>query len=228
MPGQIVNISNSEAISEIALKCGDPFFKDFPKNIYGQAAYRAQRSIAREFGIMDRIWSYTNLTGTSPIEIGPLNFNGDWKLDIIRDGGDPTEYLNVKLEKILESKDTEDAYYHILFNANKYYIYYTNPAVGDIITLYYTSLIAGEEDYEPYDAEGNVTAIPVLPNKYFEEVLRRGVRYMAQLGIATFEASKAEKYVRVLRMYTRQNDEMMERDLEKSRPFIQIKPFQYP
>jgi len=78
MPGQIVNVSNSEAISEVALKCGDPFFKDFPKNIYNQGVYRAQRSIAKHFGVLDRLWTHTNTTGTSPIEIVPLNFNGDW------------------------------------------------------------------------------------------------------------------------------------------------------
>ena len=47
MPGQIINISNSEAIAEVALKCGDPFFKDFPRNIYSQAVFRAERHIAK-------------------------------------------------------------------------------------------------------------------------------------------------------------------------------------
>ena len=52
MPGQIVNISNNQAISEVALKCGDPFFRDFPKNIYSQAVYRAEREIAKEYGTL--------------------------------------------------------------------------------------------------------------------------------------------------------------------------------
>lgn len=227
MSGQIVNVSNSEAISEVALKCGDPFFKDFPRNIYSQAVYRSQRSIAKDFGIMDRIWTYTNTDGDSPIEIIPLNVNGIWKFDITRDE-ETTVYLLRKLEDILESDSTLDNYYHILYNANKYMLYYTNPEANDVITIYYTSLIAGEEDYEEYDSEGNPIAIPVLPNKYLEEVIRRAVRYIAQLGVVTFDADKAGKYTRVLQLYTRQADEMTERHLEKSRPFIQIKPFQYP
>lgn len=227
MAGQIVNVSNNEAISEVALKCGDPFFKDFPRNIYSQAVYRSQRSIAKDFGIMDRIWTYTNTDGDSPIEIIPLNVNGIWKFDITRDE-ETTVYLLRKLEDILESDSTLDNYYHILYNANKYMLYYTNPEANDVITIYYTSLIAGEEDYEEYDSEGNPIAIPVLPNKYLEEVIRRAVRYIAQLGVVTFDADKAGKYTRVLQLYTRQADEMTERHLEKSRPFIQIKPFQYP
>jgi len=228
MAGQIVNVSNNEAISEVALKCGDPFFKDFPRNIYSQGVYRAQRSIAKRFGVLDRVWSYTNTPGTSPIEIVPLNFNGDWKLDVTVVDGDPVEYTKVKLEEVLESDNTSDVLYHVFFNANKYYIYYTNPAVDDVITLYYTSLIAGEEDYEPYDSEGNEIAVPVLPNKYFEEVVRQAVRYIAQLGVATFEADKAQKYTRILQLYTQREDQVQERHLEKSRPWIEMTPFQYP
>lgn len=228
MPGQIVNISNNETISEVALKCGDPFFKDFPKNIYSQSIYRAERSIAKEFGILDRIWTYTNTAGTSPITILPLNFHGAWKIDIAITGGDSVEYVERKLEDVLNSSLTDDNYFHIFFNANQRNLYYTNPAVDDVITIYYTSLIAGEEDYEPYDSEGNATEVPVLPNKYFEEVVRRAVRYIAQLGVATFEEDKARKYTRILQIYTQRKDQEQEENLEKSRPFILIKPFQYP
>lgn len=227
MSGQIVNVSNSEAISEIALKCGDPFFRDFPRNIYSQAVYRSQRGIAKEFGILDRIWTYTNEDGTSPINVTPLNLNGVWKIDVVREDV-TTEYDLRRLEDVLESVDTTEAIYHILYNANQHMLYYTNAAEDDVVTVYYTSSIAGEEDYEPYDNDGNEIAVPVLPNKYFEEVIRRGVRYIAQLGLATFEADKAQKYQRVLQMYTRSTDEAIESNLEKSRPFILIKPFQYP
>lgn len=228
MSGQIVNVSNSEAISEVALKCGDPFFKDFPKNIYSQGVYRAERSIAKDFGILDRIWTYTNTTGTSPITIAPLNFNGAWKVNVSLIDGDPAEYTERKIEDTFNSDLTSDNFYHILYNANQREFHYANPAIGDVITIYYTSLIAGEEDYELLDSDGNPIANPVLPNKYFEEVVRRAVRYIAQLGIATFEADKAAKYTRILRLYTQRADQVQERGLEKSRPFIMITPFQYP
>lgn len=227
MAGQIVNVSNNEAISEVALKCGDPFFKDFPRNIYSQAVYRAQRSVAKQYGIMDRIWSYKNINGESPIEIIPLNVNGIWKVDKSIEGF-TVSYKLRKLEDILNSIDTRDNFYHIFYDANKYMLYYTNPDPKDTITVYYTSSIAGEEDYEPFDADGNPTAIPFLPNKYAEEVIRRAVRYIAELGLASFDAEKGEKYQRVYSVHSNDLDRFPERNLEKSRPWILIKPFRYP
>ena len=101
MPGQIVNVSNDQAISEVALKCGDPFFKDFPRNIYSQSVYRATREIAKEYGIMDRTWSYTNTDGTSPVEVAPLNFNGPWRVAVTPSDGDEQVYTEVKIDDIL-------------------------------------------------------------------------------------------------------------------------------
>lgn len=233
MPGQIVNVSNDQAISEVALKCGDPFFKDFPKNIYSQAVYRGTREIAKEYGIMDRIWSYTNTTGVSPFNIVPLNFNGAWRVGIIPTG-DTVEriYTEVQLDSILDNDQSDTSitnyYYSIIYNANQYMFYYTWPAEDDTINVYYVSSVAGEEDYEYTDSEGNDNAIPVLPNKYFEELVRRAVRYMAKLGIATFDDRKAEKYARVLQLHTKRADEKQDMTLERSRPWIEIKPFIYP
>lgn len=34
MQEQVILVSNDSALSEVSLKCGDPFFIDFPKNIY--------------------------------------------------------------------------------------------------------------------------------------------------------------------------------------------------
>lgn len=232
MPGQIVNVSNDQAISEVALKCGDPFFKDFPRNIYSQAVYRGTREIAKEYGIMDRTWTYTNTAGTSPIEIVPLNFNGAWRVTITPADGDEQVYDERKIDDVLDNANSDTAstnyYYSIIYNANKYMLYYTWPEEDDSITIYYQSSIAGEEDYEYYDSEGNENAIPVLPNKFFEELVRRAVRYMAKIGIATFDDRKGEKYARILQIHTKRTDEKAESNLERSRPWIEIKPFQYP
>lgn len=232
MPGQIVNVSNDQAISEVALKCGDPFFKDFAKNIYSQAVYRAEREVAHRYGILDRVWTYTNITGTSPVVIAPLNFSAAWRVTITPADGEEIEYTQMQLDAILDNDSSptaiENFYYAIIYNANQYEINYTFPVEDDLITIYYVSGIAGEEDYEVLDNEGNVNAIPVLPNKYFEEIVRRAVRYMAKLGIAQFEGLKAERYSRVLNIYTKRPDEAVDNSLERDRPWILIKPLQYP
>lgn len=229
MPGQIITLSNDETISEVSLKCGDAFFKDFPRNIYSQAVYRAERSIAKEFGIMDRVWTYTNTDGTSPITIAPLNFRGAWRVTITPADGTEKEYEEKTTDDVLDNGDsstsTANYFYNIIYNANQYELFYTWPAEDDALTMYYTSSIAGEEDYEYFDSEGNANAIPVLPNTYFEETVRRGVRYMAQLGIASYSGEKAERFSRILRMYTMGRDNAMDHTLERDRPWVTIKAF---
>jgi hypothetical protein len=226
MIGQIVNISNDEAIAEVALKCGDPFFKDFPRNIYSQAVYRAERGIAKKYGIMDRTWTYTNTDGTSPVVIVPLSFNGAYRVTITPVDGDEKVYTERQLEEVLDNGDSSTAssnfYYSIMFNANQRELYYTWPVADDTVTIHFTSSIAGATDYEGFDEEGNEQAIPVLPNKYYEETLRQAVRYIAKLALAKFDGQKAERAMRVLRAYTRRTDEVEETNLNKSRPWISI------
>jgi len=229
--GQIVNISNEEAIAEVALKCGDPFFKDYPRNIYSQAVYRAERGIAKKYGIMDRTWTYTNTDGTSPIVIVPLNFNGAYRITVTSADTDDTTgvetvYNERQLEDVLDNADSatpaSNFYYSIMFDANQRMLYYTWPVADDEIKIYYTSSISGSTDYEGTDENGDEYAIPVLPNKFYEEVLRQAVRYMAKLSLAKFDGAKAERAIRVLRAYTRRTDEVEETNLNKSRPWIQI------
>lgn len=254
MSGQIVNISWKAAVSETALKCGDPFFKDFPKHIYSQAIYRAERGIAKEFGIMDRIWEYTNVAGDSEIDIGPLNFTGAWEVtvlsadaddDVVEDNEEPVagtlttdsievnadgsySYSRVQWE---EMNTTGVAYkYAINYIGNRYVFKYSDAEEDDVIKIYYVSSIAGEEDYEYYDSEGEANLIPVLPNRYYEETVRRASIYIAQLGIAKYDGDKSNRFGRILQMYRQSGDVSPEKGLHRDRPWIMTKMFstQYP
>lgn len=227
MAGQIINTSNDELISEVALQCGDPFFKDFPKNIYSQAVYRAERGIAKEFDILDRKWTYINTEGESPITIAPLNFKSAWRVTVTVNDVE-TEYKERQLDDILDSESVDDYYYNIIYNANTREFYYTNPATSDTITIYYSSQIAGEEDYEVLDSQGEPNLIPVLPNHLYEEVIRRSVRYISKLGLAQFSGLKAEKYDRILKIHTKRTDEKQDTMLPTDRPWIQIKRYAFP
>lgn len=233
MPGQIVNISWKEAVSETALKCGDPFFKDFPKHIYSQAVYRAERGIAKDYKIMDRVLTITNTAGDSEIDIARLNFNGEWRVAITKPAADDEStpqtytYTRVQYEDLddVTSSTLPDYRYTINYIGNRYVFRYNNVDANDEINIYYVSSIAGEEDYEYYDDEGNVNLIPVLPNKFYEETVRRAVVYIAEIGIATFDGLKAKRYARILSRYTRPKDVMEEQGLERNRPWIQIRAF---
>lgn len=240
MPGQIVNISWKEAVSETAVKCGDPFFRDFPKNIYSQAVFRAERSIAKEYGVLERQLTYTNTAGASEFDIGPLNFHGEWHVIVQHPATDSNseplriDYTKEQWERVGDPDDIANAEftatlptyrYAIIYNGNRYVFKYSGAEVNDIIEIWYTSSISGEEDYEYFDSEGNVNLIPVLPNKFFEETVRRAILWIAQVGIAQFSGLKAQKYGRLINLYSRPTDNMAEQSLEKDRPWIRINAF---
>lgn len=241
MPGQIIHISSDEAISEVALKCGDPFYKDFPKNIYSQAVYRAERSIAKEFGILDRILTITTDNDSGEVEIYKLNFLGEWTVTLTQAEEEDTESETISTNSIALNTDgsvnlskttweklleTDSAYeYAINYMADRYILKYNPAATGDVITIYYTSGIAGEEDFETYDQLGDTNIIPVLPNQYLEETIRRACIYIAGLGLAKFEGEKAVRYQRIIDFYRRRSDLSEDKTLYKDRPWIMIKPF---
>jgi len=280
MAGQIVNVDTADLISETALKCGDALFHDFPKNIYSQAVYRAERAIAKRYGILDRTYTFTNTVGANngdgsySADITPLNFDGAWRVTVQRVGdpvdlnyatlggtssvtGSPTvyilDYLQVQPEQVvrkLMTLPTTTIYpeyglpyasaapfgipfdgtlppyrYAINYQANRYVLTYSDPAINDIITMYYTSSIAGEEDFEPYDSQGNPQIIPLLPNKYYEEILRRSILYIAEIGSVKFLGVKGQQYQMIIKLYRRVEDAEEERGLEKDRPFMQIKAY---
>lgn len=221
MTGQVVNITNDDINAEVALKCGDPFFEDFPTNIYNQAVYRAQRSIAMDYNIMDRIWTYTNTELLNPIPFNVSNNNGIYKIEIFRTGAVvPEAYKEIDYSKWSEVQNDTKLYYSIVYDTNSYFIYYTFPVANDVIRVYYNSHIAGETDYE------NDQSLPILPNKYYEEVIRRAVLYIATLGIAKFQDAKKQKYMDVIQLYRRRSDvKDKESQLEARREWVMIKPF---
>ena len=56
---QLVTSFDSDLLSEVALALADEQFKDFPRNIYSQQAFRAARSISKDYDIFERTISLT-------------------------------------------------------------------------------------------------------------------------------------------------------------------------
>ena len=242
MSGQIVNIGHENSISEAALRCGDELFQDFPKNIYSQAVYRAQRDVAKEYRILEREWTHTltqeEYDDEVAIDITPLNF--DYEIWVrVQSGseeqsGTPVsreykkvdqivkDYYQVKEFQRLKEGWTDVWQYAIKYDANRYTLEYTDRSVGDIITMRYVSGIVGTTDY--VDDGSNI--IPIIPDKFNEEVITRAVRYIAKLGIARFDGEKSNKYTKVYRLNS--NQKGRDDSLERNRAWIEITPFQYP
>lgn len=224
MPTQIVNYGHNETVSEIALKCGDKLFKDFGKDIYAQAVYRAQRGIAIDYKILERIWNHTVTTDEAVAEteivISPLNFDREIRFMVKHPDEDTyTTYEKVNTEVSTDDDATE---YYVRYASNQYVFNYSNKEEGDIVAIHYVSGIAGLEDYEETDSDGNNNIIPVIPDKYYEEILRRGIIWIAQLGIAQFQAEKKEKYSDIYKLYYKiGKDQNLVRDSQ----WITVKPF---
>ena len=125
----------------------------------------------------------------------------------------------------LYEEDTSYSY-AINFFENAYVFRYTPVVTNDMITIYYTSTLSSEEDYGSADDQ----VLPALPNKYYEEIIRRAVIYIARLGIVTFDKEKGKKYTRVLQLYQQRADSAPETKLERERPWIKVKSFstEYP
>ena len=229
MANQIVNISWKDAVSETALKCGDPFFRDFGKNIYSQAVFRAERGIAKRYNILDRLLTIPNPNASGELTISPSNFNGEWRVSIMRSGTEtPHEYErcdDITVDNIEMKVSLPKYRYSLKYMTNKYVFKYNFPTANDIINIYYSSSIASEEDYTTLDDQGNPNLIPVLPNKYYEETVRRAVIYIAELGIGTFNGNKYKRFAGILKRYSRPDDMLPERGLEKDRPWIMMKAY---
>jgi hypothetical protein len=206
---QITNTSYKEILGEIALQCGDPFYNDFKINIYMQAKYRSERSLAKQYKILERKWTHTTTEleaeVTTEIVIPQLNFYREVLLIV---NGEKYEKVNNELDNTLNLTSSQVSatttifplQYYIRYDSTQYVLNYTNKAEGDEVSLFYISAIAGSEDYEETDSEGNVVVMPVMPDHFTEEIIRRGVTYIAKLGIATFVGEKKQKYADILKM----------------------------
>ena len=226
---QIVKTYNNQKVSEVALQCADSHFKDFPKDIYSQAVYRAERSIAKEFHILDRRWIYNNTKGDAAFKIIPKNYNGATRVIVLPDGATIGNlYIQKSLSEVIDNTDSDNYFFCVRYESDSYVFYYTTPAENDSIEITYISSIAGEEDFSEIDEESNSHIVPEIPDKYYEEILRRSVRYVAKLGIAQYDKEKGAKFQRILSLYTKRDDEVGEQNLGRDDAWLKIKPFQYP
>ena len=222
---QITGILSNDLLSEVALRCGDPLFKDFKKNIYNQAVYRANRIISRKYQLLERRWLHTVTTDeavdATEIVIPQLNFDAEYKFIVTPTDGSAVDFNKVNNEL---SGDINDYQYYIRYYVNQYVLNYQPKVEGDIINLYYIAGISGVEDYEELDAEGNTNIIPVLPQKYDEEVIRQSVIYMAHIGIASFDAEKSVKYKTLLQINSKQD---FDPTLAKNSQWVTVKPYKW-
>ena len=202
---QILKAFNKDLISEVALQCGDSQFVDFPETIYAQAAFRAQREVAKDYNILQREITLTTETDTWE-DLNLSNFVAEAYVKV----------NDTKYDKRNELDDADALQYHIRFDNYQWQLNYTNKVAGDEVNIFYT--LTGDVSEEQ-------DGTPIIPDKYYEEVVNKAVIYIAKLGIAQHEGVKLQKYQNVFRINQRQK---IDSSLAKDNSWISIKPFIYP
>lgn len=204
---------NQELLSEVALRCNDTEFRDFADHVYAQASYREEREIAREYSILEKCFTVKVDNDQEPIILPLPNFKAEYKVEV-----NGKEYHKVNELIIIDNAEKleELRQYTIRYFENQLSFDYLRRAKGDKISIYYISLGNTGEEYD-----GTV----LIPNKYYEELLRRVCVHMAKLGVAKFTGEKNKKYQTIYQLYSNLNKNA---NLAVDSQWIQIKPFRYP
>lgn len=204
---QILREYNTPLISEIALKCGDPEFNDFNRNLYSQSVLRSQRTVAAKYDILERRVDIKIAEGDPEwVTIPVKNFKVETKF-LVND----IEYKkNTELEK-------ENSYMVRFSDSQEWSFNYTEKTAGDVVSIRYTSL--GETSDE-------LDGTPILPDKYYEELIRGAIVYMAEIGKAKFKGEKKVKYDELYQMY-KPEDFLLNPNLIKNNSWVEIKPYDF-
>jgi len=253
---------DDELISEVAVKCNDPFFRDFRKDIYAQAVFREQRMLAQKYNVLERRWSsyvgeenlnvptkwgelvlneipltmtdfssefevlLNNVAFAKRNKIDQLTANTYYirytkddadlrELEQITVGGEEGEYLIEESDDDVEAADPR-----VNFNNDYSYVIYLCSeniiAKDDFIFVYYisTGRLANE-----------TTGKPVLPVKFYEELLRKSILYIAKLGIASFAGEKKIKYRDIYGIHGAEDRRGSKSELQRNDEWVKVKPF---
>ena len=244
-------MTSDNILSEVALRCGDPEFKDFEKQIYQRASYRSNREIAKFYGILRKTLSFTLSEMTSDLDG-----------DIILDLPDlKSEYLvSINGQQLVKvANQIEPAFrwvYYLEFKEGTWYFNYTlgmeapisgiNISGQDITETMSQSLferidagVEGLSTLKSMDDEIVIcyTIIPDMdselgefdiPSKLEEEQIDRAVHYMAKLGMVKYPvetSEKGQKYYRLLQLYRSEKKSDYDPRLVDDAEFIKIKPW---
>jgi len=203
---QIVKAYNKEIISEVASMCGDPEYRDYKREFYGQAIYRAMRRIAKDYNLTE----YALFLTVEDFEVDlwlslPLsNFRGEIEVRV-----NDKPYLKT-------NDDPKNEYeYVIKYSNDSLVLNYYNKVAKDKVYIKYSSLGQKADEFD---------GTPLIPDRFYEELLNKAIVYLAKIGVAQFTAEKKEKYLTLLKIYDTPHDDY-DPHLAKNNQWIVIKPF---
>lgn len=243
-------MNSNQLLSEVALRCGDPEFKDFEKQIYQRAVYRSNREIAKFYGILQKTFQFTLQDQITSIDDDIILDLPDMKAEFL------VSVNGNELVKVPNKLETDMRYcYYLEFREGTWYFNYTLGDNGLVSGIDITGQDITEtmsqslfERIEASDVQSTIkafsdqiticyTIIPDLdsevgeydiPTKFEEEQINRAVNYMAKLGITKYpteSTEKGQKYLRLMQMYKSDKRSDIDANIAKDRPFIKITPW---
>lgn len=243
-------MTTAQLLGEVSLRCGDPEFKDFEKQIYERAIYRSNREIAKFYGILQKTYSFTLQDQITAIDDDIILDLPDMKAEFL------VSVNGNELVKVPNKIETDMRYvYYLEFREGTWYFNYTLGDNGLVSGIDITGQDITEtmsqslfERIESSDVQSTIkalsdqiticyTIIPDLdsdlgeydiPTKFEEEQINRAVNYMAKLGVTKYPvetSEKGQKYLRIMQMYKSEKRSDLDANIAKDRPFIKITPW---
>lgn len=228
----ITNI-DAQLIHVLADRCNDQYFKDFNRETYEEALYRADRTVARKYQVLTRMLKFTATIETPPESLGDDDYmanekNTDIPLSILTLHQEykvlvnEVPYIKGKQNALVDNAVIADSYTYYLYYGHNSWLFNYNPrtANDDIIIFYMSG--AGLDNF---DADANK---PIIPDKYEDERIRHALVNIATMGITKFKEEKREKYMIVLRANGKREMSNLDPNLLESKASLTIQPFKYP
>jgi hypothetical protein len=203
---QVTKAYRKEIISEVAAMCGDDQYRDFKREIYGQAVYRATRELAHAYSIFEYelVFKVEAFELNNWLVLPSSNFKAELEVRV----------NNLKYYKTNGHPTAKREYAIKLGEDGRWLINYHEKTANDTVYVRYMTLGKTAEEFD---------GDPLIPNKYYEELLQRSILYIAKMGVAKFSAEGREKYKLLIQMYKLKD--VKDSSMAKDDNWITIKPF---
>lgn len=244
-------MTNQQLLSEVSLRCGDPEFKDFEKQIYERAIYRCNREIAKYYGIFQKTLQFTlrDMVSSTQDEIAFTwsDFKSEYLVDV-----NGIELIKVANKLLPEHRGV----YYMEFREGTWYFNYTMGVSSSITNTdvnitgiditevmsqdLFERIEAGTDDELAKSMDDVITIcyniIPDLdseigeydiPTKFEEEQIEKCMYYMGKLGLVKYpgQNEKNIKYQTVVQMYRSEKKGDYDPKIAEDSEFVKIQPW---
>jgi hypothetical protein len=176
----------------LMLKCDDNYNEDFDKDIYEECIFRALRKVARIYNVATYIFSFNNIIPIppdAPSDYLEKEFQSDVNIPLKGFRGEISVTINdVRFTKAENNLIREGRFeYHLYRGTDGWKFNYSPRSQNDTVHIIH------QVDIE-LSAFEDEQSMPVIPNKYEDEIIKFSLINVAEIGMARFKGDKFNKY----------------------------------